>query len=150
ASSPERAVGGQSSASSVLSVPTSSQCHRRRLALRPRSGCPRPTGSAPRAVAGADRGRQPPEPEEALGNTTQQIGRLAADPDAIRDTERGRVTTFRLAVALPDGSSKRADFFTVEVWNRLADTCATYLREGREVPVQGRLEQRVWRTKDDE
>ena len=83
-------------------------------------------------------------------NTTQQIGRLAADPDAIRDTERGRVTTFRLAVARPNGSSKRADFFTVEVWNRLADTCVTYLREGREVAVQGRLEQRVWRTKDDE
>ena len=82
-------------------------------------------------------------------NTTQQIGRLTADPDQVRETEHGKVTSFRLAVPRNNGASKKADFFTVEVWNRLADTCAKYLREGREVAVTGRLDQREWRTEDD-
>lgn len=83
-------------------------------------------------------------------NSTQQIGRLTADPDQVRETEHGKVTSFRLAVQRNNGSAKRADFFTVEVWNRLAETCAEYLREGREVAVSGRLEQREWRTDDDQ
>ncbi len=83
-------------------------------------------------------------------NSTQQIGRLTADPEEVRETEHGNVTSFRLAVPRSNGASKRADFFTVEVWNRLADTCAKYLREGREVAVTGRLEQREWRTESDE
>ena len=83
-------------------------------------------------------------------NSTQQIGRLTADPEPVRETEHGKVTSFRLAVSRSNGSAKRADFFTVEVWNRLAETCAKYLREGREVAVTGRLEQREWRTEDDQ
>lgn len=81
-------------------------------------------------------------------NSTQQIGRLTADPESVRETEHGKVTSFRLAVPRNNGASKKADFFTVEVWNRLAETCAKYLSEGREVAVTGRLEQREWRTDD--
>jgi single-strand DNA-binding protein len=88
--------------------------------------------------------------EEALMNSTQQIGRLTADPESVRETEHGKVSSFRLAVPRSNGASKKADFFTVEVWNRLAETCAKYLREGREVAVTGRLEQREWRTDDDQ
>jgi single-strand DNA-binding protein len=83
-------------------------------------------------------------------NTTQQIGRLTADPAEIRETDNGKVTSFRMAVPRSSGASKDADFFTVEVWNRLAETCAKYLTEGREVAVTGRLEQREWRTEDDQ
>jgi single-strand DNA-binding protein len=83
-------------------------------------------------------------------NCTQQIGRLAADPTPVKATERGVVTTFRLAVPRPKGSAQEADFFTVEVWQRLAEACAEYLRRGREVAVEGRLDQRAWRTPTDE
>jgi single-strand DNA-binding protein len=83
-------------------------------------------------------------------NTTQQIGRLTADPSEIRETDNGKVASFRMAVPRSSGASKDADFFTVEVWNRLAETCVKYLSEGREVAVTGRLEQREWRTDDDE
>jgi single-strand DNA-binding protein len=82
-------------------------------------------------------------------NSTQQIGRLTADPEPIRDTEHGSVSSFRIAVQRPNGSAKGADFFTVEVWNRLAETCVKYLSTGREVAVDGRLEQRQWRDDDD-
>lgn len=83
-------------------------------------------------------------------NSTQQIGRLTADPESVRETEHGKVTSFRLAVPRNNGASKKADFFTVEVWNRLAETSAKYLRQGREVAVTGRLDQREWRTEDDQ
>src|SRR3954451_15794995 len=83
-------------------------------------------------------------------NCTQQIGRLTADPEPLRTTEHGPVTTFRLAVSRRTGSAKEADFFTVEVWQRLAEACAAHLARGREVAVDGRLEQREWRTNDDQ
>ena len=83
-------------------------------------------------------------------NSVQQIGRLTADPEPVKETEKGHVTTFRIAVNRPKGSAKGADFFTVEAWGAQADTCAQYLREGREVGVLGRLEQREWRTLDDQ
>ena len=83
-------------------------------------------------------------------NCIQQIGRLTADPEPLKSTERGAVTTFRLAVPRPKGASKEADFFTAEIWKRLAEVCAAHLERGREVAVEGRLEQREWRTANDE
>src|SRR6058998_299655 len=83
-------------------------------------------------------------------NCIQQIGRLTADPEPLRTTEHGPVTTFRIAVPRPKGSPREADFFTVEVWRRLAEVCAEYLRCGREVGIEGRLDQRTWRTNTDE
>jgi single-strand DNA-binding protein len=82
--------------------------------------------------------------------STQQIGRLTAEPGPLKSTEHGTVTTFRIAVARPKASAREADFFTVEVWQRLAEVCAAHLHRGREVAVEGRLEQREWRSCDDE
>ncbi|HWT91617.1 MAG TPA: single-stranded DNA-binding protein [Solirubrobacteraceae bacterium] len=82
-------------------------------------------------------------------NTTQQIGNLTADPQPVTQTEHGPVTTFRLAVPRAKGSRKKADFFTVEVWGKQAESAAQWLKEGREVAVAGRLEQREWRDDND-
>lgn len=81
-------------------------------------------------------------------NCVQQIGRLTADPEPLRTTETGVVTTFRIAVTRAKTGTDKADFFTVEVWQRLAHTCAEHLRRGREVAVDGRLSQREWRGED--
>jgi single-strand DNA-binding protein len=78
-------------------------------------------------------------------NSTHHIGRLTADPEPLKTTPHGSVTTFRIAVARPNGAAKEADFFTVEAWNRLAETCVAHLARGREVAVEGRLDQREWR-----
>src|SRR3954468_3238267 len=83
-------------------------------------------------------------------NCTHQIGRLTADPEPVKLTDHGAVTSFRIAVPRPKGSAQEADFFTIEVWQRLAEACAEYLRCGREVAVEGRLDQRAWRTNSDE
>jgi single-strand DNA-binding protein len=81
-------------------------------------------------------------------NCVQQIGRLTADPEPLRTTDTGVVTTFRIAVTRAKADTDDADFFTVEVWQRLAHTCAGHLRRGREVAVDGRLSQREWRAED--
>src|SRR3954447_16207091 len=65
-------------------------------------------------------------------------------------TDHGAVTSFRIAVPRPKGSHQEADFFTVEVWQRLAEACVEYLHRGREVAIDGRLKQRTWRTDSDE
>jgi single-strand DNA-binding protein len=82
-------------------------------------------------------------------NSTHHIGRLTADPEPLKTTPHGSVTTFRIAVPRPNGAAKEADFFTVEVWKRLAETCAAQLARGREVAVDGRLDQREWRDDQD-
>ena len=78
-------------------------------------------------------------------NSTHHIGRLTADPEPLKTTPHGSVTTFRIAVPRPNGAAKEADFFTVEAWKRLAETCAAHLARGREIAVEGRLDQREWR-----
>ncbi|TVR74252.1 MAG: single-stranded DNA-binding protein [Spirochaetaceae bacterium] len=40
---------------------------------------------------------------------------------------------------------KETSFFDVEVWARLAENCAEYLRKGRGVRVVGRLKQDRWK-----
>lgn len=83
-------------------------------------------------------------------NSTHHIGRLTADPEPLKTTPHGSVTTFRIAVPRPNGAAKEADFFTVEAWKRLAETCVAQLTRGREVGVEGRLDQREWRDNQDQ
>jgi single-strand DNA-binding protein len=83
-------------------------------------------------------------------NSTHHIGRLTADPEPLKTTPHGSVTTFRIAVPRPNGAAKEADFFTVEAWKRLAESCVAQLARGREVAVEGRLDQREWRDDQDQ
>ena len=80
-------------------------------------------------------------------NCVQLIGRLTADPEPVRSTEAGEVTSLRVAVPRRR-TDDSADFVTVEVWKNLAVVCAEHLRSGREVAVEGRLPHREWRTDD--
>jgi len=72
-------------------------------------------------------------------------GRLTKDPE-LRASRSGRpVTTLRIAIqrsSAADGSDRGAAFYSVEVWNGLAETCARYLTKGRRVAVEGYLEHR--------
>lgn len=44
-----------------------------------------------------------------------------------------------------DEQRKETSFFDVEVWAKLAENCAEYLRKGRGVRVVGRLKQERWK-----
>lgn len=73
------------------------------------------------------------------------IGRLTRDPE-LRYTPAGvAVTQFTLAVDRPftsQGGEREADFIPVVTWRQLAETCANYLRKGRLVAVEGRIQVR--------
>lgn len=71
------------------------------------------------------------------------IGRLTRDPD-LRYTPSGvAVTQFTVAVDRQFKSGdQEADFIPVVVWRQLAETCANYLKKGRLVAAEGRIQVR--------
>jgi single-strand DNA-binding protein len=72
------------------------------------------------------------------------IGRLGRDPE-MRYTPQGTaVTTFSVATGgkwTDRNGNERDDteWFRVEAWERLAETCNEYLSKGREVYIEGRI-----------
>ena len=78
-------------------------------------------------------------------NKVTLIGNLGTDPE-MRYTATGiPVGSFRVAVhrvlAVKD---RETEWFTVVVWNKLAESCNQYLAKGRRVYVEGRLQTRSW------
>lgn len=84
-------------------------------------------------------------------NKVMLIGRLTADPIG-RITQNGdQVATFSLAVdrvfKTQDGSKKDSvDFFNIVVWRNLAETASRYLKKGKLIYVEGRLQNRSYET----
>ena len=73
------------------------------------------------------------------------IGRLTADPEQ-RATQHGiSVTNFTIAVNRRTG---KPDYFRINAWRGLADTCKKYLSKGRQVAVVGELQANVYQNKD--
>ena len=71
------------------------------------------------------------------------IGNLATDVELRVFGDEKRLATFRLAVDR-SGKDDEADFFSISVWDRQAQTCAEYLAKGRMVAVEGRLRTSSW------
>jgi single-strand DNA-binding protein len=81
------------------------------------------------------------------------VGNLTRDPE-LRQTPGGTsVCQFGVAVGrrYKDNSGQwvdKASFFDVVVWGQQGENCAQYLSKGREVAVDGRLDQRSWDAQD--
>jgi len=71
------------------------------------------------------------------------IGRLTKDPE-LRYTPNGvAVTTFTLAVErnyTNQQGQREADFINIVTWRNLAETVANYLKKGRLIAVEGRIQ----------
>ena len=84
-------------------------------------------------------------------NKITLIGNLTHDPE-VRSTPNGvTVCTFNIAVNrrfAPQGGEKVTDFFRINAWRQLGDTCAKYLSTGRKVAVIGELQARTYEAKD--
>ncbi len=87
-------------------------------------------------------------------NSVQLIGRLGRDPE-LRFTTDGRgvcefsVATNRIAGRNAHGEREYAtEWINVQVWEKLADVCNTYLRKGRRVMVSGSLRTDSWEDRD--
>jgi single-strand DNA-binding protein len=71
------------------------------------------------------------------------IGRLTRDPE-MRYTPQGvAVASFAIAVERPYTNAqkeKEVDYINIVVWRQQAELCAQYLRKGRLVAIDGRLQ----------
>ena len=81
------------------------------------------------------------------------IGNLGVDPE-VRFTQGGNaVANFRIATgeAYTDKSGQRqerTEWHRIVAWGKTAELCGEYLRKGRKVYVEGRLQTREWTDKE--
>ncbi len=81
------------------------------------------------------------------------IGNLTKDPELRYTTSGVPVANLRLAVNRKykdKGGELKEDtcFVTVTAWDKQAEICNQYLKKGRAVFVEGRLQSRSWETPD--
>ncbi len=83
-------------------------------------------------------------------NRVYLIGNLVKDPE-LRYTPSGLpVTRFTVAVNRPKRKKDEAnekgevDFIPVVAWRRLAEICGEYLKKGRPVAIEGKLQVRTF------
>lgn len=80
-------------------------------------------------------------------NKITLIGNLTKDPEN-RTTQNGvSVCSFNIAVnrRFPNADGERqTDFFRIQAWRGLADSCMKYLAKGRKVAVIGELQPRQY------
>ena len=75
------------------------------------------------------------------------IGNLTADPEKRATPNGTTVTSFTICVNRR-GAEKQTDFFRINAWRGLAETCAKYLSRGRKVAVIGELQASTYEGKD--
>lgn len=87
-------------------------------------------------------------------NKVMIIGNLGADPELRYTSNNQAVTTLSIATnevwGGRDGGERqeRTEWHKVVVFGRTAENCANYLKKGRSVYVEGRLQTRDWEDKD--
>jgi single-strand DNA-binding protein len=86
-------------------------------------------------------------------NKVMVIGNLGRDPEMRYLPSGHPVTEFSVASTrrwkASDGSPREeTEWFHVVAWDRLAELCNEWLRQGRRVYVEGRLRTRSWETPD--
>jgi single-strand DNA-binding protein len=81
------------------------------------------------------------------------VGNLTRDPE-LRQTPSG-TSVCQLGVAVnssyKDSSGQwveKPNFFDVVVWGSQGENCAKYLSKGRQIAIEGRLDQRSWDAQD--
>jgi single-strand DNA-binding protein len=78
------------------------------------------------------------------------VGNLGADPEMKYTQNNTPVTTFRVATTdrwRDKGSGEmqeRTEWHRVVAWGRLGEICGQYLRKGKQVYIEGRLQTRSW------
>ena len=86
-------------------------------------------------------------------NRATIIGRLTRDPE-LRTTPQGQnVTTVGIATNRTwkdqqGMKQEQVEFHNVVAWGKLAEIIAQYLKKGRQVFIEGRLQTREWQAQD--
>ncbi len=82
-------------------------------------------------------------------NKMTAIGNVGRDPEMRYTPSGSAVTSFSIATnrsyTTRDGERREeTEWFTVTVWNRMAETCNQYVVKGMQVYVEGRLKSSSW------
>lgn len=86
-------------------------------------------------------------------NRATICGRLTRDPE-VRTTPSGiNVTSFGVATNFiwsdPSGARKESvEYHNIVAWRKLGEIAAQYLKKGRRVLIEGRLQTRTWEGQD--
>ncbi len=77
------------------------------------------------------------------------VGRLTRDPDLSYTQSGSAVCRFSVAVnrssgPAAEGQDDTTSFFNVVAWNKTAELCKEFLSKGKQVGIDGRLQQRRW------
>ncbi len=80
------------------------------------------------------------------------MGRLTADPDKRMTTSGTAVAFYRLAVdrLFNREGEQNADFLNCVTFGKAAEFAEKYLRKGTKIVVEGRLQTRIYETKEGE
>ena len=76
------------------------------------------------------------------------VGNLVRDPEIRYIASGTPVTKFTLAVNRRVKGQDEADFIDIVAWDKLAETCNTYLKKGSSCLVEGRLSIRSYEDKE--
>lgn len=82
-------------------------------------------------------------------NRAQLIGNLTRDPETKQTTGGATVCKFGVATTMKwkdkaGAAQERTEFHDVTAWGKLAEICQQYLKKGRQVFVEGRLQTDSW------
>jgi single-strand DNA-binding protein len=85
-------------------------------------------------------------------NRVQLIGNLGRDPEARYTANGKKYAAFTVAVnrtwkSAAGEKQEHTDWFLINAWGKLADICLNYLKKGRLVYVDGRLQTERWEDK---
>jgi single-strand DNA-binding protein len=76
------------------------------------------------------------------------VGNLTRDPEIRYVGSGAAVTKFTLAVNRRSKEKEETDYIDIVAWDKLAETCNTYLKKGMSCLVEGRLSIRSYEDKD--
>ncbi len=83
-------------------------------------------------------------------NSVTLVGRAGQDPE-MKYFESGKVkTTLSIAVGRWTKEGERTDWFNIELWDKSAEVAGEYVKKGRLVAVEGRLDISKWTDKEGE
>jgi single-strand DNA-binding protein len=72
------------------------------------------------------------------------MGNLGQDPELRYTQSQQPVTTLNVATTERRDEKEYTEWHSVVVWGKQAENCCKYLKKGRQVLVEGRIQTRSW------
>ena len=76
------------------------------------------------------------------------VGNLGADPEMRTTTGGKTVADLRVATSYRSGEEDKTEWHRVTVWDKAAEACGKYLKKGRQVYIEGRIQTRSYEDKE--